>query len=171
MRETTIELTYLCCDYARYPVTAVDYEAGKVFPMAYLEITNQGGSRQANATAEVSSEVSSRELLQSPLPKDITAGQAYAAFFLGFGVAIALLALLRYRPELAKMAYQLLGRLKRRYLSPCRSCRFFSGNNSHLKCAVHPNQVLTGEAKHCPDYWPRHGSRFISNETSTTLQG
>ncbi len=35
--------------------------------------------------------------------------------------------------------------------SPCTNCRFFD-NNHYLKCAVHPELVLTKEALNCSDY-------------------
>ncbi|HAX75286.1 MAG TPA: hypothetical protein DCY88_05485 [Cyanobacteria bacterium UBA11372] len=34
---------------------------------------------------------------------------------------------------------------------PCKNCRYFSGN-FYLKCAVHPQTVLTKEAINCADY-------------------
>lgn len=34
---------------------------------------------------------------------------------------------------------------------PCKNCRYFSGN-FYLKCAVHPDTVLTKEASDCGDY-------------------
>jgi hypothetical protein len=34
---------------------------------------------------------------------------------------------------------------------PCRSCQFFN-SNYHLKCAVHPSDVLTERAIDCRDY-------------------
>ncbi|HAZ49912.1 MAG TPA: hypothetical protein DDW76_37120 [Cyanobacteria bacterium UBA11369] len=34
---------------------------------------------------------------------------------------------------------------------PCKNCQYFSGN-FYLKCAVHPNTVLTKEASNCADY-------------------
>lgn len=33
----------------------------------------------------------------------------------------------------------------------CRKCYFFS-NNHHLRCAVHPDKVLTKKAQDCRDY-------------------
>ena len=36
---------------------------------------------------------------------------------------------------------------------PCKSCQYFV-NNTYLKCAVHPNIVLTQKALSCPDYRP-----------------
>jgi hypothetical protein len=42
----------------------------------------------------------------------------------------------------------------------CRRCRFFN-NNFYLKCAVHPDTVLTSEAKDCPDYSPQHQKDFF----------
>ena len=35
---------------------------------------------------------------------------------------------------------------------PCKSCQYFV-NNTYLKCAVHPNIVLTQKALNCSDYW------------------
>lgn len=37
---------------------------------------------------------------------------------------------------------------------PCRKCYFFN-NNGYLKCAVHPNKVLTKNAEDCHDYQPK----------------
>ena len=36
----------------------------------------------------------------------------------------------------------------------CTKCRFFN-NNSYLKCAVHPSEVLKKEAQKCLDYQPK----------------
>lgn len=46
--------------------------------------------------------------------------------------------------------------------APCPSCRFFS-NNIYLKCAVHPSDVFTHQAVHCPDYC------LVSQERSDQL--
>ncbi|MBD2535568.1 hypothetical protein H6G97_41765 [Nostoc flagelliforme FACHB-838] len=37
---------------------------------------------------------------------------------------------------------------------PCRSCKFFDGNN-YLKCAVNPLVVFTKQAINCSEYQPR----------------
>lgn len=39
----------------------------------------------------------------------------------------------------------------------CRQCHFFSENH-YLKCAVHPDTVLTKEAKDCSDYREKESS-------------
>ncbi|MGG6281083.1 hypothetical protein ACQ4M3_05935 [Leptolyngbya sp. AN03gr2] len=39
---------------------------------------------------------------------------------------------------------------------PCYRCQFFS-NNPFLKCAVHPNVVLSQQAVDCSDYCPYQG--------------
>lgn len=35
--------------------------------------------------------------------------------------------------------------------TPCRNCKFYA-RNLYLKCAVHPSEVLTKQARHCVDY-------------------
>ncbi|MEG3849223.1 hypothetical protein QT971_17765 [Microcoleus sp. herbarium19] len=42
---------------------------------------------------------------------------------------------------------------------PCRNCQYFSGNH-HLKCAVHPGDVLTKKAINCSDYSPQDKNSF-----------
>lgn len=37
---------------------------------------------------------------------------------------------------------------------PCYKCTYFS-DNVYIKCAVHPETVLTSRAHHCPDYCSR----------------
>jgi hypothetical protein len=125
--------------------------------MEYSEVLYQGPNRQKDSIEEISGEST-----QPPMPVQGTVEQQYLSFILGFIVAIALVFLVRRCPSIAKVAYQSLGRLRKRCLGPCRSCRFFNGSSPHLKCAVHPDRALTKEAKQCPDYWPRHGSRFVS---------
>ncbi len=39
--------------------------------------------------------------------------------------------------------------------SPCRKCKFYN-RNLFLKCAVHPNRVLTKQATNCIDYCNKH---------------
>ncbi len=39
--------------------------------------------------------------------------------------------------------------------SPCRNCEYFD-RNLYLKCAVHPNRVLTRQASNCIDYRNKH---------------
>ncbi len=38
---------------------------------------------------------------------------------------------------------------------PCPRCRYFH-NNLHLRCGVHPKQVMTAAACDCRDFEPRH---------------
>lgn len=42
---------------------------------------------------------------------------------------------------------------------PCRKCQYFSGSH-YLKCAVHPNEVLTNKAINCSDYCPQDKNSF-----------
>lgn len=35
--------------------------------------------------------------------------------------------------------------------TPCKNCKFYI-SNFYLKCAVHPSEVLTKQARHCVDY-------------------
>lgn len=35
--------------------------------------------------------------------------------------------------------------------NPCKTCKFYH-SNLYLKCAVHPSQVLTKDARNCIDY-------------------
>ncbi|WAL59144.1 hypothetical protein [Thermocoleostomius sinensis] len=50
---------------------------------------------------------------------------------------------------------QVIDTLKYTDKVPCRNCRFFS-NNSYLKCAVHPSDVLKETAIDCSDYCPKN---------------
>jgi hypothetical protein len=70
--------------------------------------------------------------------------------------------------ELAKAAREGVAHLRYAQRTPCKQCRFFSGN-FYLKCAVHPSTVLTEKAVNCPDYCPMSketladGGQFGSN--------
>lgn len=45
---------------------------------------------------------------------------------------------------------------------PCRTCKFFC-NNHYLKCAVHPDIVMTEQARNCSDYCPKSGNNYSKN--------
>jgi hypothetical protein len=42
---------------------------------------------------------------------------------------------------------------------PCSKCRFFT-SNPRLKCAVHPEKVMTARAVNCSDQWLRTSDQF-----------
>lgn len=114
-------------------------------------------SEVAKQPLEITAVVSIERPESSDLRQDIADYHSFA-LLLGCLVSISLLILLGKYPNLVKATYQTLGDEQESYR--CRSCTFFD-KNLYLKCAVHPNTVLTKEAMHCPDYWPLHNKPYM----------
>ncbi|NEP18376.1 MAG: hypothetical protein F6J97_15980 [Leptolyngbya sp. SIO4C1] len=78
-------------------------------------------------------------------------------------ISVALVAwIMLFRHHFSELGrgFRKLNWQRRKSAFPCSSCRFYS-ENAYLRCAVHPQRVLSIDAISCPDYWERHSNQFF----------